>query len=221
MAVQASSSQLSKGEIKRSKDAQETYDELREMFGQDEEQLHRNKFSISSQGTLYHIKGDRWSIVVPKILQQKIIQANHKVPAIEHLGLNKIVNHIKRAFWWRDMWSTGGKHVRSYLVCDLMKSDHKKKAGVLWPILLRDSKFHQTTIDLVLDLPESDGKTAIAIFVDRLSKMVHFGLYSKEVSVEKYAQLFINHVFKYHGLPEAIISNRDPRFTNRFWKELF
>ena len=76
-------------------------------------------------------------------------------------------------------------------------------------------------MDLVTDLPESEGKTAIAIFVDRLSKMVHFDLCAKEILVEKYAQLLINNVFKHHGLPEFIISNRDLRFTTRFWKEFF
>ena len=72
-----------------------------------------------------------------------------------------------------------------------------------------------------MDLPESEGKPAIAVFVNRLSKMVHFAPCTKEISAEKYAHLFINHVFKHHGLPEVIISNRDPRFTNRFWRELF
>ena len=51
--------------------------------------------------------------------------------------------------------------------------------------------------------------------------MVHFAPCTKEISAEKYAQLFIDHLFKHLGLPEAIISNRDPRFTSRFWKELF
>ena len=76
-------------------------------------------------------------------------------------------------------------------------------------------------MDLVTDLPESEGKTAIAIFVDRLSKMVHFAPCTKEISAKKYAQLFSDHVFKHHGLPEVIISDRDARFTSRFWRELF
>ena len=51
--------------------------------------------------------------------------------------------------------------------------------------------------------------------------MVHFAQCTKEILVEKYAQLFIDHVFEHHGLPEVIISNRDPRLTSRLWKELF
>ena len=51
--------------------------------------------------------------------------------------------------------------------------------------------------------------------------MVHFAPCTKEISAEKYARLFIDHVFKHHGLPEVIISHRDPWFASRFWKELF
>ena len=89
------------------------------------------------------------------------------------------------------------------------------------PIPLPERKWQQITMDLVTDLPESEGKTAIAVFVDRLSKMVHFPPCTKKISVEKYTQLFIDHMFKHHGLPEVIISDRDPRFTSRFWRELF
>ena len=45
-------------------------------------------------------------------------------------------------------------------------------------------------------------------------------MYERSIS-GKYAQLFIDHVFKHHGLPEVIIYNRDPRFTSPFWRELF
>ena len=63
--------------------------------------------------------------------------------------------------------------------------------------------------------------TAIAIFVDRLTKMVHFVPSRKEITAQQYAHLFIDHVFKLHGLPEVIISDRDPRFLSKFWDELF
>ena len=74
--------------------------------------------------------------------------------------------------------------------------------------------------DLVIDLPESEGMTAIAVFVDRLTKMVHFVLYKKDTTAQQYARLFIDHVFKLHGLPEVIISDHDPKFLSKFWDEL-
>ena len=102
-----------------------------------------------------------------------------------------------------------------------MKSDHRQKAGLLQPIPLPEQKWQQITTDLVTDLPESEGMTAIAVFVDRLTKMVHFVPCRKDISAQQYARLFIDHVFKLHGLPEVIISDRDPRFLSKFWDELF
>ena len=63
------------------------------------------------------------------------------------------------------------------------------------------------TTDLVTDLPESEGYTAVAAFIDRLTKRVHFALCTKEVTASDYARIFIDTVFHHHGLPEVIISD--------------
>ena len=76
-------------------------------------------------------------------------------------------------------------------------------------------------MDLVTDLSESNGYTAIAVFVDKLSKMVHLAPCTKEVTAMEYAKLFVDHVFRLHGLPQVIISDQDPHFTGKFWKSLF
>ena len=102
-----------------------------------------------------------------------------------------------------------------------MKSDHRKKAGFLQPIPLPERKWQQITADLVTDLPESEGMTAIAVFVDRLTKMVHFTPCKKDIIAQQYARLFIDYVFKIHRLLEVIIFDRDPRFLSKFWDELF
>ena len=75
--------------------------------------------------------------------------------------------------------------------------------------------------NLVMDLPESNGFTVIAVFVDCITKMVHFAPCTKEVTVLEYAKIFVNTIFPLHGLLEVIIANRDPRFTNKFWTSLF
>ena len=107
-------------------------------------------------------------------------------------------------------------YVRSCPVCQSMNPDHRKKTGLLQPIPIPTRKWEQVTTDLVTDLPPSDGYTAIAVFVDRLSKMVHFAPCTKEVTAAQYAQLFVDYVFRLHGAPEVLISDRDPRFTSKF-----
>ena len=56
-------------------------------------------------------------------------------------------------------------------------------------------KWAHITTDLVTDLPESNGFTAIIVFVDKLTKMVHLARCKKEVTTMEYAQIFIDNVF--------------------------
>ena len=76
-------------------------------------------------------------------------------------------------------------------------------------------------MDLITQLPLTDrGHTAIIVFVDRLSKMVHFVPAHTDMGSEEFAQVFLREVFAKHGLPKNIVSDRDTRFTSKFFKEL-
>ena len=68
-----------------------------------------------------------------------------------------------------------------------MKFDNRKKAGELQPIPLPKRAEQQITTDLVTDLPESEGKAAIAVFLDRLTRITHMRPCTKEVTVSQYA----------------------------------
>ncbi|POM79429.1 RNA-directed DNA polymerase [Phytophthora palmivora] len=77
-------------------------------------------------------------------------------------------------------------------------------------------------LDFVFGLPADDkGNTGILVFVCRLSKMYHLAPVRDKVTGKQPAQLFLDSVFRYHGLPETIVSDRDPRFTGAFWDILF
>ena len=77
-------------------------------------------------------------------------------------------------------------------------------------------------MDFVFGLPkDGHGNTGIVVFVDRLSKMAHLAAVPDSIDGEGTAQLFIDRVFRQHGLPVAIVSDRDPRFTSKFWKSIF
>ena len=77
-------------------------------------------------------------------------------------------------------------------------------------------------MDFVLDLPKySDGNTDIMVFVDRLSNMAQLAAVPDTIDGEGTATLFVDRVFREHGFPLAIISDRDPRFTGDFWQSVF
>ncbi|POM71573.1 Reverse transcriptase [Phytophthora palmivora] len=74
----------------------------------------------------------------------------------------------------------------------------------------------------VFGLPrDSKRKTGIVVFVNRFSKMVHLAAVSAQVTSKQTARLFVDMVFKHHGMPSDFVSDRDPRFMARFWQEVF
>jgi hypothetical protein len=76
-------------------------------------------------------------------------------------------------------------------------------------------------MDFVMGLPQTKNNfTAILVFVDRLTKMVHLVPTTDTVDAEQTALLFIRWVFALHGLPRHIVADRDSRFTSTLWREL-
>ncbi|PKI46454.1 hypothetical protein CRG98_033152 [Punica granatum] len=76
-------------------------------------------------------------------------------------------------------------------------------------------------MDFKVNLPKSEGCQTLMVVVDRFSKYVTFILAKKDCPAEEAARLFMKHVVKYWSVPTTTVSDRDPRFTGRFWTELF
>ena len=76
-------------------------------------------------------------------------------------------------------------------------------------------------LDFITGLPKVQGRDCLYVVVDRLTKFAHFFSISSDYSTAQVAELFFWEVFKLHGLPNTIVSDRDSRFTGAFWKELF
>ena len=79
------------------------------------------------------------------------------------------------------------EYVQSYPVCQVMKCNNRKKFGLLQPVPIPSKKWERITTDLVTDLPPLGGHTTIVVFMDRLTKMVHFAPCTKEINAEQYA----------------------------------
>jgi hypothetical protein len=76
-------------------------------------------------------------------------------------------------------------------------------------------------MDFITGLPKVQGKDFIFVAVDRLTKFAHFFVIATDFSATQVADLFFRKVFRLHGLPKTIVSDRDSKFMSTFWQELF
>jgi len=88
---------------------------------------------------------------------------------------------------------------------------------LLKPLPIPEKTWIDVSIDFIEGLPKSYGKAVIMVLVDQLSKYAHFCPLAHPYKVANVAQLFLDNIFKLHGTPSTIFSDRDPTFTSKFW----
>ena len=179
-----------------------------------------NTHNLNLEGGLWTLNG---VIVVPDVedLRQLCIQLHHDVPSAGHQGQKRTLELMQRSYWWPTIRMDVTKYVETCDACQRSKASNQRPAGLLKPLDIPQRRWESVSMDLITQLPLTDrGHTAIIVFVDRLSKMVHFVAAHTDMGSEEFAQVFLREVFAKHGLPKNIVSDRDTRFTSKFFKEL-
>jgi hypothetical protein len=163
-------------------------------------------------------------IVVPDdaALRDKIIAAHHDSPYSGHQGRDKTAELVTRRYWWYGVKQAVAKYCAQCHHCQMNKSTNTKPAGKLVPLQVPDRPWASISVDFITGLPKCSEMqyNSITVFVDRFTKMVHYVPCRDTMSAEHFAQLFLQNVFRLHGLPLEIISDRDPKFTSKFWREV-
>jgi hypothetical protein len=106
-------------------------------------------------------------------------------------------------------------------VCQCNKGETIKSLGRLQPLLIPPAIWKDISMEFITGLPKSGNKSVIMVVLDRLSKYAHFCALQHPFTASMVAQIFMDQVFKLHGMPHSIVSDRDPTFTSNFWQELF
>lgn len=168
-------------------------------------------------GFLYH--GDRLYLPNVKELKARVLHECHDAPTGGHLGKDKTIEQVKRRFYWPGMDAEIQQYVTSCDSCQRNKPSQQATMGLLQPLPVPVRPWQQVSLDLITQLPKSRaGNDAIVVFVDKLTKMVHYVATTTTVSAPQLAELFLREVVRHHGVPESILSDRDPRFTANFWR---
>lgn len=113
------------------------------------------------------------------------------------------------------------EYVRSCSICQQAKPDRSRYLGLLQPLPVPSLAWEMVSLDFVEGLPRSGWADCILVVVDKYSKYAHFIPLRHPFTALSVAKAYMAQVYKLHGMPSSLISDRDRVFTSNFWKELF
>jgi len=163
--------------------------------------LYRRKFYVPAYGPL----------------RLYLIQTHHEVPVAGHPGRSKTLELLTRNYHWPKMRQDVERFVRNCHTCRQSKTSRHTPFGVLRPLAIPQPPWQDISMDFVTGLPQSKDHDAIWVVVDRLMKQRHIVRCNTTVDARDLADLFLQHVFRLHGLSRTITSDRGPQFSSAFW----
>jgi hypothetical protein len=164
---------------------------------------------------------DRLVVLKNFELHRKIMDEAHCSRYFIHLGTNKMYQDLKKNFWWMRMQREIGKYVSECDTCRRVKADHLRLTGNIQPLSIPEWKWEDISMDFIVGLPRtSRGYNSIWVIMDRLTKSAHFIPVVVRYNIRQYAELYISHIVRYHGIPKTIISDRGSIFVAHFWEQL-
>jgi hypothetical protein len=168
--------------------------------------------------------GRYWKTVVPNSMdiKKRLLKELHTVPYAGHPGYMRTLELVQTHFYWAGM----SKDVRAYVeecpVCQIEKGDHTRRRGLLQNLQLPQNKWQEVMIDFILKMPRTArGNDTIMTVIDRATRMVHLVPCKETMTARDVASMYWNKVGSLHGVPRAIHSDRDVRFTGTFWRALW
>ena len=108
------------------------------------------------------------------------------------------------------------KYVAECDTCQRQKSEMLAPLGLLQPLHIPTQKWFEVSMDFITNLPTSEGNDSIFVVFGRLTKYAYFiSISSKEKKIQV-TDSYVKNIFKLHGFPKVIVSDRDPKFTSNF-----
>jgi hypothetical protein len=155
-----------------------------------------------------------------KEIRDKILHDHHNSPNVGHPGIHRMLELIKRTYWWPTIKTDVTAYVKGCLECQKNNIICQPGHVSLSPLPIPKQPWQEISIDMIGPLPKSDNYDSILVIVDRFSKMIHLIPTTTSLSSTKLAEIYKKEVWRQHGIPRRIISDRGPQFASKFMKEL-
>lgn len=189
--------------------------EIRDNVGQDK----APGFSLDEHEVLWFSK--RLCVPNSQDIKDLLLKEAHESHYSIHPGSTKMYQDLKEKYWWVGMKREIAEYVAHCDVCQRVKAEHQRPAGLLQPLPIPEWKWKQVGMDFITGLPRTQsGYDSIWVIVDRLTKVAHFIPVKTTYSSNKLAELYLARIVCLHGVPKSIVSDRGSQFTSRFWEGL-
>lgn len=162
-------------------------------------------------------------LVVPDVpeLKEQLFLGAHAHVYSGHFGVQKSEEQLERLFWWPGLRAFVKAEIKKCDTCQRNKPLNMPAAGKLKPLPIPGHQWHTITLDFITDLPlSSNGRDAVCVWVDKLTKMVHVSPITGECTAEQLADVFLQDIFKLHGLPKEFVHDRGAVFMSKFFTKV-
>ncbi|EOX94130.1 DNA/RNA polymerases superfamily protein [Theobroma cacao] len=160
-------------------------------------------FTKGTDGVLRY--GTRLYVLDGDGLRREILEEAHMAAYVVHPGATKMYQDLKEVYWWEGLKRDVAEFVSKCLVCQQVKAEHQKPAGLLQPLPVPKWKWEHIAMDFVTGFPRtSGGYDSIWIVVDRLTKSAHFLPVKTTYGAAQYARVYVDEIVRLHGIPISI-----------------
>jgi hypothetical protein len=174
---------------------------------------------LESEGLLMF----RGKIYVPndRDLRRCIVEQHHDTHIARHAGRFKTLKLVSRNYWWPQMSHYIGIYVKHCGLCNRTKVQRRRPFGELHPLETPEAPWDVISVDFIVELPESHGYDVIMNVINSVTKHAHFIPTHTTITAEGAAQLYLQDVWKHHGTPRVVLSDRGSQFVAGFMRELY
>jgi hypothetical protein len=182
-------------------------------------QLRADLSDWEEQDGLVYFK-DRVYIPKDSDLRRRVVQLCHDAPSAGHPGRHGTLELVSRLYWWPGMTRFINQYVSGCDACQRYKSARHPRS-ILQPHDVPEGPWQTMGVDLITGLPPVAGYDAIVVYIDHYSKQVHVLPTTSDADAERIADIHYREIFRLHGIPTKVVSDRGPQFAARFTKALY
>ena len=178
-------------------------------------------YFVNDDGTLIMKDDISDKIVIPRSMVKDILKLVHdELCNGAHFGVFKTLHNVTLRFYWKTLQKDVKDYVQSCPKCQAANYRTHSPYGEIIPNSIPHQPYERVTMDFIGPLPPSSGHSAIFVILCALTKHLTLIPTTTRLSEEQTAHLFYKHIILKHGLPIQVLSDRDPRWRENFWKQV-